>query len=92
MEMEPVSGPNLGHCVGGRHSTARSSEVSVSRGVSGTMACSASATVLIEPVWSGAFLSDLSPGVFLLWFLSGWSGLSVFSGLSAFSTLSVMMP
>ena len=39
---------------------ARSSDVSVSRGASTITACSVSATIPIEPVWSGAFFSDLS--------------------------------
>ena len=44
MKMEPVSSPNSAHGVGGRHSTARSSGVSVSRGAS----CSEAVTAAVE--------------------------------------------
>src|SRR6478752_8794026 len=59
--MEPVLGLISAHGVGGtRHSAARSSAVSVSRGEEAAIDDPWSSAAPIEPVWSGAFLlSDL---------------------------------
>jgi len=62
--MEPVpglfSGPSGHGADVTRHSAARSSGISVSRGAAFASDASGAPAAPIEPVWSGAFLSGLS--------------------------------